>query len=177
MTSKQSSSLVALVAMLSLATFALPAPVAAGDAYGNRASDKGEAPTAESAKPGKGNHGGKGNGHKAPAETRRARDVSHVVVIDQDGHRRVVHEYFTRETLPPGLAKRESLPPGLSKQLRERGRLPPELQKRFIGVPPPLGTRLPAVPAYYRRYFAGRDLVIVDTRTNRIVSVIRDILP
>ena len=36
----------------------------------------------------------------------------------------MVADYYSREGLPPGLAKRESLPPGLAKQLRERGRLP-----------------------------------------------------
>src|SRR6266702_4209645 len=33
------------------------------------------------------------------------------VVIDRDGHRRIVTEFFSRESLPPGLAKRQSLPP------------------------------------------------------------------
>jgi hypothetical protein len=163
--------------MLSLGMFALPARAAAGDTYGHGKSDKKETRAAKSAKPAKGNQPGKGNAHKARAETHRAREVSNVVVIDQDGPRRVVHEFFTRETLPPGLAKRESLPPGPSKQLREKGRLPPGLQKRLTPVPPALGSRLPAVPAHYSCYFAGRDLVIVDTRTHRIVSVIRDILP
>src|SRR5438093_5629730 len=64
------------------------------------------------------------------------------VVIDRDGHRRVVTEFFSRESLPPGLAKRQSLPPGLQKQLRERGRLPPGLQKRLVTVPPLLIARL-----------------------------------
>ena len=41
------------------------------------------------------------------------------VVIDRDGHRRVVTEFFSREALPPGLAKRQSLPPGLQKQLQQ----------------------------------------------------------
>ena len=144
MITKQSLGLVALVSMLSLGMFALPARAAEGDKHGHGKRGKKETP---------------------------------VVVIDQDGHRRVVHEFFVRETLPPGLAKRESLPPGLSKQLRERGRLPPGLQKRLAPVPPALGSRLPPVPAYYSRYFAGRDLVVIDTRTHRIVSVIRDVLP
>jgi len=61
--------------------------------------------------------------------------------------------------LPPGLARRRSLPPGLAKQVRERGSLPPGLQKRF-------GPR-------YTRYYRGRDLIVLDTRTHRIVSVRR----
>ena len=94
------------------------------------------------------------------------------VVIDRDGHRRIVTEYFSRESLPPGLAKRQTLPPGLQKQLRERGHLPPGLQKRLVPVPGPLVSQLPGLPPYYNRYFAGRDLIVVDTRTNVIVAVI-----
>lgn len=99
-----------------------------------------------------------------------------VFVIDRDGHRRIMTEYFSRESLPPGLAKRQSLPPGLQKQLRERGHLPPGLQKRLDPVPGPLVSRLPGLPPYYSRYLAGRDLIVVDTRTNAIVAVIQDVL-
>jgi hypothetical protein len=72
-------------------------------------------------------------------------------------HAKIVRHSVDREGLPPGLAKRQSLPPGLRKQVRERGHLPPGLEKR-----------------YYRRYYSGRDLVIVDTRTNRVVRVIHN---
>lgn len=98
-----------------------------------------------------------------------------VVVVDRDGHVRVIREYAHGGSLPPGLAKREALPPGLRKQLRENGQLPPGLQKHLVLVPAPLGRRLPPVPAYYRRYFAGDDLLVVDSRTNLIVAIIRDV--
>lgn len=98
------------------------------------------------------------------------------IVIDRDGHRRIVTQYFSRESLPPGLAKRQSLPPGLQKQLRERGHLPPGLQKRLVPVPGPLVSQLPILPPYYSRYFAGRDLIVVDTRTSAIVVVIPDVV-
>jgi hypothetical protein len=97
------------------------------------------------------------------------------VVIDRDGHRRVVHEYFTTETLPPGLAKRETLPPGLRRQLVERGQFPPGLRNRTVPPPPALVERFPAVPSYYSRYFVGRDLVVEDTRTHRILAVIPNV--
>lgn len=102
--------------------------------------------------------------------------VERAVVIDRDGHRRIVTEYFSRESLPPGLAKRQSLPPGLQKQLRERGHLPPGLQKRLVPVPRPLILQLPALPRGFSRYFAGRDLIVVDMRTNAIVAVIPDVV-
>lgn len=98
-----------------------------------------------------------------------------VVVVDRDGHVRVIREYAHGGSLPPGLAKRESLPPGLRRQLRERGELPPGLQKRLVPVPGELVTRLPALPPYYTRYFAGDDFIVVDTRTNRIVAIVRDV--
>jgi hypothetical protein len=109
-----------------------------------------------------------------PRDRARPREV---VMFDRDGHRRVITEYYTRGNLPPGLARRESLPPGLARQLRERGRLPPGLQRRLTPVPGPLYSRLPALPPYYSRYFAGRDLVVVDRRTNRVAAIIRDARP
>ena len=131
---------------------------------------------------------GRGHGHgKAKAEgSERAKEqharkpappiAEPAVVIDRDGHRRIVTQYFSRESLPPGLAKRQSLPPGLQKQLRERGHLPPGLQKRLVPVPGPLVSQLPGLPPYYSRYFAGRDLIVVDTRRNVIVAVIPDVV-
>ncbi len=97
------------------------------------------------------------------------------IVVDRDGHIRVIREYARGGSLPPGLAKRESLPPGLRKQLRERGALPPGLQRRLVPVPAYLVTRLPPVPPYYRRYFAGDDLIVIDTRTHRIAVIILDV--
>jgi hypothetical protein len=96
-------------------------------------------------------------------------------VFDRDGHQRVIREYGRRGSLPPGLAKREALPPGLRRQLRERGTLPPGLQKHLIGVPADLSSRLPAIGRYERRYFAGDDLIVVDTRTNTIVAYVPDV--
>ena len=97
------------------------------------------------------------------------------VVFDRDGHARVIRDY-RRTGLPPGLAKRESLPPGLRRQLQERGELPPGLQKRFVPVPTELRSRLPAMPGHYQRYFVGDDLVVVDSRTNTIAAIVRDVL-
>ena len=105
-------------------------------------------------------------------EDKRPPIAERAVVIDRDGHRRVVTEFFSRESLPPGLAKRQSLPPGLQRQLRERGHLPPGLQKRLVPVPPALTARLQPLPPHFSQFFAGRDLIVVDTRTNAIVAVI-----
>jgi hypothetical protein len=185
---KHSFTLILPIAMLSLSILALPAQGGQGRGHrhgknngngnGNGNGKKHEgASDANKAKADKKKDAGHDAAEHSRAETQRTRDTSRVVVIDQAGHRRIVQEFYSRGTLPPGLAKRESLPPGLSKQLRERGQLPPGLQRRLTPVPSDLGTRLPALPAYYTRYFGGRDLIFVDTRTNRIVSIIRDIRP
>ena len=127
-----------------------------------------------------------GQGHKKdakPAKSKQAKDnkgqdkkTNVVVVVDRDGHHRVVREYVTRGNLPPGLAKRRTLPPGLSRQLRERGTLPPGLRDYYTPVPADWNPRFPAIPAYYQRYFVGSHLIIIDTRDNTLVSLIRDLL-
>lgn len=154
-------SIVTLLAAVLVVFLAAPNASAKGD-KGN----KGAKHAAKAAK-----HQGKGPAREAG----RQRDREYVV--DRDGHRRIVTEYYSREGLPPGLAKRNSLPPGLAKQLRERGRLPPGLQKRLTPVPYPLARRFTPTSPYYSRYFAGRDLVVIDRRTNRIVEIIPDALP
>src|SRR5688500_2522710 len=120
---------------------------------------------------------GRGAGKTTPKaeKAEKKNDKNRPVVVDRDSHRRVIREYGRGGSLPPGLAKRHSLPPGLRKQLRERGTLPPGLQKHLVLVEGPIVTRLPTIPAYYHRYFAGDDLIVVDTRTNRIVLMIRDV--
>ena len=126
---------------------------------------------------------GHGQGHAKKADKDHAKQkhdakhgADHDDVFDREGHVRVIHEYFREGSLPPGLAKRQSLPPGLEKQLHERGELPPGLQKKWVGVPGNLSARLPPMPPYYHRYFAGDDLVVVDTRNNTIAYLIRDVL-
>jgi len=123
---------------------------------------------------------GRGAGKTTPKaekaeKAEKKNDKNRPVVVDRDSHHRVIREYGRGGSLPPGLAKRHSLPPGLRKQLRERGTLPPGLQKHLVPVEGPVVTRLPPLPAYYHRYFAGDDLIVVDTRTNRIVLMIRDV--
>jgi hypothetical protein len=114
-------------------------------------------------------------GHKADTADGGHSTVVREVVVDRDGHVRAIHDYAHAGSLPPGLAKREALPPGLRAQLHERGSLPPGLQKRLVPVPRPLLVRLPPVPTYYHRYFAGDDLLVIDTRTNRVAAIIADV--
>lgn len=63
----------------------------------------------------------------------------------------------------------------IQKQLDRNGTLPPGLQKRVEPFPEDLERQLPSFPAIYRRATIGRDVIILDTRTQRIIDVIHDI--
>lgn len=145
-----------------LATVALALPASAAQGRGR----------GQGAKPQKAEQKQEKRQDKAEKKANKDGDVA---VFDRDGHVRAVREYARSGSLPPGLAKREALPPGLRRQLRERGTLPPGLQRRLIDVPQPLTSRLPRLPDGQRRYFAGDDLLVVDTRTNRIVAFVPDV--
>jgi hypothetical protein len=164
----------------SVVALSLAAPSAAPEAQG-RGNGRGQAAKPDKGRPDKGGKPDKAEkkphpqekGQKPPKKSDRDADV---VVVDRDGHSRVIREHRGTGSLPPGLAKRESLPPGLRRQLVERGALPPGLRRYLVDVPGPWQTRLPAIPSHYHRYFAGDDLIVVDTRTNRIVAIVRDVL-
>ena len=120
---------------------------------------------------------GRGRGHDKHGESSegfRSEQADHddAIAIDRAGHVRVIREYERSGSLPPGLAKRDELPPGLRKQLHEKGELPPGLQKHLVRVPSDLDARLPRIPSYDRRYFAGNDLIIVNVRTNHIDAIL-----
>ena len=124
--------------------------------------------------------GNKGNKPAKGAKVKNGKGPDHdttvVINIDVDGHRRIVRDYYTHGNLPPGLAKRRTLPPGLRMQLHEKGALPPGLRDYYTPVPAAWNSRFQVVPVYYTRYFVGRDLIIIDTRNDTLVSLIRDIL-
>lgn len=84
-----------------------------------------------------------------------------------------------REGLPPGLAKRHgNLPPGLEKHLERDGTLPPGLQKRLSPIPYSLERELPPLPrdCGCRRGVLGPDVLIMNSRTGRILDIVRDVL-
>lgn len=174
----------AIIAVVSVLAWSGPISAEQGRGHG-RGNGQGKVEKAEPAE----RHNGKHKKHEdtrpravatrgaTPARKPAPPIAEPVVVIDRDGHRRIVTEYFSRQSLPTGLAKRQSLPPGLQRQLRERGRLPPGLQKRLVPVPGPLVSQLQPLPQYYSRYFAGSNLIVVDRRTNVIVAVIPVVVP
>lgn len=94
--------------------------------------------------------------------------------------RRIISEYFTKHKakgLPPGLAKRGgNLPPGLQKHLQRNGALPPGLQKRLEPLPKDLDRQLPGIPELWTRVILGRDVLLIDRRTNRILDIIENVI-
>src|SRR5258706_14578546 len=91
-------SAVILFSALSVAVPAMDASAAQGRGRGH------------AGKPEKADKGDKGKDEKAQA-----------IVVDRDGHVRVIREYAHGGSLPPGLPKRQALPPGLRRQLHEGG--------------------------------------------------------
>ena len=93
---------------------------------------------------------------------------------------RMIREYYTHSNtkgLPPGLAKRGgNLPPGLQKHLQRNGTLPPGLQKRLEPLPVDLDRRLPRIPEDWGRVILGRDVLLIDRRTNRILDIIENVI-
>lgn len=172
---KHSLRFVAAASLASMVMLGLPAAGAASTAHAFE--QKGQAKGQDKSAKGQDKSKDKDKDKGQPGDRPRDKgDSTRVVVVDRDGHDRIVREYVTRGNLPPGLAKRRALPPGLAKQLRENGELPPGLQTYFTPIPQEIDVRFPALPAYYHRYFAGNDFVVVDTRTNRVVLLIRDLL-
>lgn len=75
--------------------------------------------------------------------------------------------------LPPGLAKRDRLPPGLQKQIERTGSLPPGLAKR--GLPGDLRGQLPHRKGQDYRV-VGNDIVLIETATNVVLDVMKNVL-
>jgi hypothetical protein len=114
---------------------------------------------------------GHGNGHASPRDERTVWRSRPDAWRDRERCVVVVHEYYDRRSLPPGLAKKHSLPPGLQKQLYERGHLPLGLEKHWVMLPEPLERELPPLPPHHARRIVGGDLLVVDLRLNVVVSL------
>ncbi|HCS23568.1 MAG TPA: hypothetical protein PLW48_08085 [Alphaproteobacteria bacterium] len=76
--------------------------------------------------------------------------------------------------LPPGLAKKDRLPPGLEKQLKKNGTLPPGLARNDL--PLALQNKLYPPKAGTKRILVGRDIVLIDTKTDLILDIIHDVV-
>ncbi len=126
-------------------------------------------------------HGNKGNGKGHGSNKDKGKDADGVVIVDhrawsdRDHCHLVFVDYSGRHGLPPGLAKKGSLPPGIRKQLHERGHVPPGLDRHWVVLPVALERELPPLPPYHVRRAVGVDLLVVDTRSNFVVSIMANV--
>lgn len=125
----------------------------------------------------------------AQAQEKNAEQASQKVIqrVFSEIERAVIEEYFGVDTdgkaekngkgknkkMPPGLAKKKELPPGLQKQLEKNGVLPPGLEGREI--PDDLKSKLPPVHKGAKRLLVGDDMVLIDTATEVVLDIIRDV--
>ena len=91
----------------------------------------------------------------------------------------LVKKWFTEnlDGLPPGLAKREQLPAGLERQLREKGKLPPGLEKKIQPLPAELERQLTKLPTGYRRVVIAGNVILMNETTGLIYEIIRNVIP
>ena len=93
---------------------------------------------------------------------------------------RLIRDWFSNRSnlsgLPPGLARRDSLPPGLQRQVQRNGTLPPGLQRRLQPLPSDLERRLPGLLEGWGRVILGRDVLLMDVATAKVVDLLRNVL-
>ena len=113
--------------------------------------------------------------HKGKGHHKEILPPSEIVFTQEE--RTIVGEWYSDgRGLPPGLAKHDRLPPGLEKHLRERGSLPPGLQKKVAPLPPELEHRMRRLPSGYRRVVIGGNVILMNEKTAVIYDIIRDII-
>ena len=94
------------------------------------------------------------------------------------GQERIIREWFLNRSnlngLPPGL-RRSSLPPGLQRHIQRNGTLPPGLQRRLHPLPWELEVRLPTLLDGWGRVILGRDVLLIELATSKIVDLLRNV--
>jgi hypothetical protein len=106
----------------------------------------------------------------------QVRDEHAVVEVGfSDRDRSLIEDYYREaqpaKKTPPGSARREELPPGLARH----GKLPPGLQGRLL--PRELESRLTVLPSAYARLLIGRDVVLIERDTRRVLDILYGVIP
>lgn len=167
--------LVALLVLLGPAGLGYAAGVYPGQGRGNEQGNHGRHEDGQGKDNGQGSHR---RGHEDEGIHGKHRRNSPYF---RSGEIETIRRYYNgrRAGLPPGLAKRGgNLPPGLEKHLERDGTLPPGLQKRLAPLPYALERQLPRLPTSCgcRRGVLGPDVLIMNSRTGRILDIARDVL-
>jgi hypothetical protein len=93
---------------------------------------------------------------------------------EDEGHGHKKHHKHHKKHKSHGHDGYNGLPPGLAKQLKRNGHLPHGLEKRRL--PAGLASRLPQCARGTERYIVGSDVVLLDTKTQLILDVIRGVV-
>jgi hypothetical protein len=93
---------------------------------------------------------------------------------EDEGHGHNKHHKKHKKHKSHGHDDHKGLPPGLAMQLKRNGHLPYGLEKRRL--PAGLASRLPQCTRGTERYIVGSDVVLLDTKTQLILDVIKGVV-
>lgn len=117
----------------------------------------------------------RGSAHEQCPRDGKCKKCKHHGNKEHHGHSKHGEKHSKKENCAHGAMKAQGkLPPGLEKQLRRNGHLPPGLEGRSL--PPGLAKRLPPPAHGTERRIIGDDVVLVDTATQVILDVIRNVM-
>ena len=96
--------------------------------------------------------------------------------------RHAVQAFYAQHpgALPPGLAKKGKVPPGHAKRMHRINVaqvVTPEIEVHLLPLPHALEIQLPPPPHSVIRRILGRDLIMIDQHTHKVLDVLRDALP
>jgi len=158
-----------LVALLSLmlVTFVLPNMSWARDDDDDKKREKHE----QREKHGKGDdygHREKHDDHKKHKHHKKGEARNHFI----DDDHAVVRHYYGQNPhgLPPGYAKRHG-------KLARGQVVTTEYHTHLLPLPPKLELQLPPSPNEVLRRILGRDILMIDKRTNKVLDVLHDAVP
>ena len=97
---------------------------------------------------------------------------SHDPVVFSRQDRRIIRSYYRTHSMPSlGRDERGAVPTNWREQLGQDCTLPVRLQKSLQDLPQQLERSLAPLDPAYRRVAIGKDLLIVDTHTQRITDI------
>lgn len=124
---------------------------------------------------------GRGKDKHAQGEAQQPAKKARAKFRRDDRH--IVQTFYAQHpgALPPGLAKKGKVPPGHAKrgvhQVVVAQVVTPEIEINLLPLPHALEVQLPPPPHTVIRRILGRDLVMIDKHTNKVLDVLHDALP
>lgn len=106
--------------------------------------------------------------HDDPPRREKSGKVS---FAERDRH--IIRDYYKFHPLPRSSPSRFDMPPALQKQMVRNGALPPV--SSIEQLPAELEMKLKPLPEGYVRVRLGPDIMIVDSRNNLIIDILKDV--